>query len=175
MPRTVKGFTLIELVIVIIILGVLAATAIPKFINMQDDATEAVLEGQFSAFSTAVTLYHSGWLVKGHSGAINNLEGFGDGDVDSSVTGYPISTTDSTSVFEGCGEIWTGLTDTSLTSEYVSDANLKTASVDIAYTYSTSTCVYRALKFIQQGETTLILTYDFNTGESAVSRGFYPI
>lgn len=176
MPRQAKGFTLIELVIVIIALGVLAATALPKFIHMQDDATEAVIEGQFAAFSAAVGMYHSGWLVKGHTGAINNLEGFGDGDVDSSATGYPFSTTDNTvRPFNGCGEIWSGLTDTSLVSEYVSDADLPTTTADIAYTYTTSTCVYRGAKFIQQGEPTQVLTYDFNTGESTISHGFYPI
>lgn len=176
MPRQAKGFTLIELVIVIIVLGVLAATALPKFINMQDDATEAVIEGQFAAFTSAVSIYHSGWLVKGHSGVINNLEGFGDGDVDSSATGYPFATTDNTvNPFDGCGEIWNGLTDTSLVSEYVTDANLPTTSADIAYTYNTTSCIYRGVKFIQQGQSTQVLTYDFNTGKTTVYKGFYPI
>ena len=43
------GFTLIELVIVIIILGILAVTAAPKFLNLQGDAREAPLKGRADA------------------------------------------------------------------------------------------------------------------------------
>ncbi len=43
--RTAKGFTLIELVVVIVILGILAVTAAPRFLNIQGDARAAVIEG----------------------------------------------------------------------------------------------------------------------------------
>lgn len=45
MKSNQSGFTLIELVIVIVILGVLAATAVPKFLDLSDDAETAALEG----------------------------------------------------------------------------------------------------------------------------------
>lgn len=51
-----KGFTLIELVVVIVILGVLTATALPKFINLQDDANQAVMESMKGAIASADTL-----------------------------------------------------------------------------------------------------------------------
>ena len=43
-----QGFTLIEIIAVIIILGIMAAVAVPKFFSMQDDAKKAVLQGALS-------------------------------------------------------------------------------------------------------------------------------
>ncbi|MBT1444719.1 type II secretion system GspH family protein [Shewanella sp. JM162201] len=59
MKKTQRGFTLIELVVVIIILGILAVTAAPKFINLSSDAYKAQLKGAEAAMKGAVTLFKS--------------------------------------------------------------------------------------------------------------------
>jgi len=48
-----NGFTLIELVMVIVILGILAATAVPKFVNLSNDAEQAVMQGMKGALRSA--------------------------------------------------------------------------------------------------------------------------
>lgn len=54
--RNEKGFTLIELVMVIVLLGILAAVAIPKFINLQNEAALASANGIYGAARSAAVI-----------------------------------------------------------------------------------------------------------------------
>ncbi|MBB1362366.1 MULTISPECIES: prepilin-type N-terminal cleavage/methylation domain-containing protein [unclassified Shewanella] len=60
-----QGFSLIELVIVIVILGLLAATAIPRFLNVTDDAEDASVDGVAGGLATAVSFVRAQWEVDG--------------------------------------------------------------------------------------------------------------
>lgn len=77
-----------ELVVVIVILGILAAVAVPKFVDMQDDAKRAAVEGARGSVRSAVSLIHSKFLVGGNSAATSVVA---EGATINLAFGYPAS------------------------------------------------------------------------------------
>ena len=70
--RGQAGFTIIELVVVIVIIGILAATALPRFVDMTGDAQSASVEAVGGAFASGVNLAHASWIAQGATAAVNN-------------------------------------------------------------------------------------------------------
>lgn len=87
------GFTLIELIIVIVILGVLAVTAAPKFMNMQNDARVATVNAMKGAVKSASSMVYSKAIIKGveKSETSSSVTIDGSARVDT-VYGYPAGT-----------------------------------------------------------------------------------
>lgn len=97
------GFTLIELVVVIVILGILAVTAAPRFLNLQGDARDASLQGLKGAMQGAAGIVYGRAAIDGKesvSSATVTILGTGNVDV---VWGYPAASID------GIGKVVTGL------------------------------------------------------------------
>lgn len=69
-----SGFTLIELVVVIVILGILAATAAPKFMNLQSDARISALNGLKASVKSASAMIYSKAILAGKEKAASGNE-----------------------------------------------------------------------------------------------------
>lgn len=136
-----KGFTLIELVVVIVILGILAATAAPKFIDLTSDAKRSAMEGVQGSIESAVSIMHAKALVNNAASGTATLEI--DGVHYALTNGYPDSDGgDGTAVAQAGGialllQLDDDFVVTEGTPTYIQYAGSTGTTCRIAYTTST--------------------------------------
>jgi MSHA pilin protein MshA len=69
--RNQKGFTLIELVLVIVVLGILAAFAVPQFVDISSNARTSSVTAMSGAVRSAVALARTQYLINGNPAAVS--------------------------------------------------------------------------------------------------------
>jgi MSHA pilin protein MshA len=103
MRKHQSGFTLIELIIVIVILGILAVTAAPKFLDVTDQANAAATSGIQGNVAASANVVRAAWLLAGSTGTTATIDGEvitvenASGTATSTANGYP------TAVLAGIG------------------------------------------------------------------------
>jgi prepilin-type N-terminal cleavage/methylation domain-containing protein len=155
-----KGFTIIELVVVILLLGILTATALPRFMDISDEAHQAVVDATTGSLRTGLALYRAQWMAEGQPDSATAISYDGSNLFpEASGSGYPASLdgtlNDGIAAYDGsnCLEVFTGL---------ITFGGLATASTEIgADTAATETAIELAAvgtDWVATGDLTLLST-----------------
>ena len=179
-----RGFTLIELISVIVILGVLSAVALPRFVDLRSTASAAAARSIFGTFESSAQLFYATCLTRGGTGILSGSSVPG---VD--ITEYGIRSSTSASCYPeaglgdgrisdqaDCEETFSGLFSAApswVGIRNASNADLLGASgnVDLVISYPNQTrrCEVFYVRGMQEGVTPPMLLYHGGQGSFQIS------
>ncbi|GLT15065.1 type II secretion system protein [Vibrio algivorus] len=129
------GFTLIELVVVIVILGILAVTAAPKFLNLQDDAKVSAVKGLSGGMKGAAGIVYGKAAIQGVDRSDTAVTvSSADGTEVETIYGYPTATADGIeAAVDGLPGDWSNMT--------TAAASVISGADAVAYGFTNFPCV----------------------------------
>ena len=169
---TTKGFTMIELVVVIILLGILAATALPRFIDIDSEAHDSVVQGVAGGMQTGLALFHAKWVAQGEPSANTDM-GDDFSNLRSNASGYPYGTannsggTSDVTTSADCLAVYQGVLQAGapVSSSATSLALVVGSPTDITAVENAPNCnYYYTGENNSSGQSVPLLTYDSTNG-----------
>ena len=152
------GFTLVELVCVLVILGIVGAVAMQRFIDVGSAAHKAAVAGTAAAFGSSLGLVHSLCIARSWAGR-DNLPGYATGNVDFDTACYPTDTTGNANVIGNnnmrCLRTWNAIL---LPAPTITTA---ASGADYRARANNQVCTYR---YLRDTSTTRQFTYDSRNG-----------
>lgn len=164
--RLSSGFTLIELIVVIVLIGILSVTALPKFIDFSGDASQATFRATASAFKAGVDIIHLKWRIAGDNQAQLNFIPIADpsvgGDLSVNANGFPADTRGTSLTLNSdndCLDVWRAVLDSSDVEVASNDSAVYEAQYNNDFT-----CTYSLVS-----EPSSTVDYDSTTGNVTIN------
>ncbi|MFT6432568.1 MAG: prepilin-type N-terminal cleavage/methylation domain-containing protein [Candidatus Azotimanducaceae bacterium] len=181
MRKQEAGFTIIELVVVIILLGIMAATALPRFMDVTDEAHTSVVNGVQGGLLSGMSLYRAQWIAEGEPLKDTIIVDFGSLRVNDA--GYPYGTADNsggTSTVtdeDDCVAVFQNVLQAGAPdiTARAAAANVIGNTTDFAGVAAAPNCVYYYTgKISASGDTIPTLTYSSTTGSVVLATATLP-
>jgi prepilin-type N-terminal cleavage/methylation domain-containing protein len=162
--RSNQGFTIIELVVVIVIIGILAATALPRFVDITDEAYDSNVQAMGTSIRSSVNMIHAGWIAAGATDQQTSVTIEGGATIGVTSSGWPENTAgtqgDETPTADECLALWNAVLNGP-------PSNATTAGSDWQTSAAGSDCIYTYM--VDRTTVTRTVTYDTADGTVVVA------